>query len=96
MSVEPTDPTDPTVASDDTASTDPVPTDVFGTDLPDRDGPPNILLVILDDVGTDGVGAYGEHPDAPPTPTIDSLADEGLLFRNVWSGSPPARPPEPP
>jgi len=46
--------------------------------------PPNVLLVVIDDLGTDKVSAFGEHPDAPPTPTLDGLAREGLLFRNAY------------
>lgn len=50
-------------------------------------GPPggNLLLVIADDLGVDKVAAYGEHPDPPVTPTIDSLAAEGVLFRNAYA-----------
>lgn len=47
--------------------------------------PPNILIVVADDLGVDMVGAYGEGSDLPPTPTIDSLATGGLLFRNAWA-----------
>jgi arylsulfatase A-like enzyme len=49
------------------------------------ESPPSLLVIVLDDVGTDAVGTWGEHPDAPPTPTIDALAAEGVLFRNAWS-----------
>jgi arylsulfatase A-like enzyme len=45
----------------------------------------NILLLILDDVGTELVGVYGEGEDPAPTPNIDSLADGGVLFRNAYS-----------
>ena len=45
----------------------------------------NILLVLLDDVGVDKVAVYDEHPDAPPTPTLDALASRGLLFRNAYT-----------
>lgn len=45
----------------------------------------NVLLVIMDDVGVDRIGAYGEHPDPGHTPVIDQLAAEGVLFRNAWS-----------
>ncbi|MFT5455062.1 MAG: arylsulfatase B [Myxococcota bacterium] len=45
----------------------------------------NVLIVLLDDVGTDMVGVYAEHPDPPPTPNIDALAAEGVLFRNAYS-----------
>jgi arylsulfatase B len=50
-----------------------------------RPRPTNILLVVADDLGTDKVGVYGEHPLAPPTPQLDAFAREGLLFRNAWS-----------
>jgi arylsulfatase A-like enzyme len=46
---------------------------------------PNILLLILDDVGTELVGAYEEGDDPASTPNIDSLAEDGVLFRNVYS-----------
>jgi arylsulfatase A-like enzyme len=45
----------------------------------------NILLIVADDFGVDLVEAYGEHPDPARTPVIDSLAADGLLFRNAWS-----------
>ena len=45
----------------------------------------NVLLVILDDVGADRIAAYGESPDAGPTPVIDSLAAGGVLFRNAYA-----------
>jgi arylsulfatase A-like enzyme len=51
-------------------------------------GPPpsgNVLLLILDDIGTDKVGAYAEHPHPAPTPNIDALAARGVLFRNAYA-----------
>jgi len=47
----------------------------------------NILLLIADDLGTDKVGAYGEHPNRPATPNIDGLAAQGILFRNAYAYS---------
>jgi arylsulfatase A-like enzyme len=47
--------------------------------------PENILLVVLDDVGVDSLGAFGEGRDAPPTPTIDALCAAGVRFENVWA-----------
>lgn len=47
--------------------------------------PSNILILITDDQGIDQVGVYGEHPNPPPTPNIDRLATEGVLFRNAWA-----------
>ena len=50
-----------------------------------RTGPPNILLIVADDLGVDMVGAYGEAPAPPCTPNIDALAAGGMLFRNAWA-----------
>jgi arylsulfatase A-like enzyme len=45
----------------------------------------NVLIIVADDVGVDMIGAYAEHPAPPPTPVIDQLAAQGMLFRNCWS-----------
>lgn len=42
-------------------------------------------MIVADDLGTDKVGVYGEHPGHPPTPNIDAFAADGLLFRNAYS-----------
>lgn len=47
--------------------------------------PHNLLLIVADDLGTDKLGAYGEHPSPPPTPSLDRLAAGGILFRNAYS-----------
>jgi hypothetical protein len=63
--------------------------------------PPNILFIIMDDVGIDQMTVFGYGgvgPDiqpgkspgqpvdrAPQLPTIDTIAGEGLLFRNTWA-----------
>lgn len=44
----------------------------------------NILFVLLDDVGIDNVDAYGHGSQAPLTPTMDGLADQGVLFRYAY------------
>ncbi len=44
--------------------------------------PPNIVLMIADDMNWDDCGAYG-HP-AIRTPHIDSLARDGLLFQHAY------------
>jgi arylsulfatase A-like enzyme len=52
--------------------------------------PPNIVLVVMDDVGVDKVAAYGEGPAgvvAPCTPNLDALAASGVLFRNAWTNA---------
>ncbi len=47
--------------------------------------PGNVLIMLADDIGVDMIGAYGVGGDLPPTPNIDTLASQGVLFRNVWS-----------
>jgi arylsulfatase len=42
-------------------------------------GSPNVVLVLLDDMGFSDVGPYGSEI---PTPTIDRLASEGVRFTN--------------
>src|SRR6516225_2209402 len=43
------------------------------------DGAPNIVLVVLDDVGFAQLGCYGSDID---TPVIDGLAAEGIRLTN--------------
>ena len=46
---------------------------------------PNIIFIMSDDHTTQGIGAYGSRLAAlNPTPTIDRLADEGMLFENAF------------
>ncbi|MFT5684860.1 MAG: arylsulfatase B, partial [Myxococcota bacterium] len=56
--------------------------------------PPNILLLIADDVGVDKINTYAGDADPdyrkdadflPQTPTIDSLAASGLRFTDAWA-----------
>ena len=56
--------------------------------LPGRGTPtkrPNIVLILGDDMGVNLTGVYAEAPAPPCTPAIDSLASNGLLFRNAWT-----------
>ena len=49
----------------------------------------NILLIILDDVGVDMIGAYQSIEQSnmvPPTLNIDELAAHGIIFSNAWAG----------
>jgi len=66
-----------------------LPTTSQAADPADR----NVVLVIMDDTGTDLFGAYGEveagmspPPEHLVTPNIQELADRGVLFRDAWSG----------
>lgn len=45
----------------------------------------NVLVFVADDLGIDGVGAYGVAPTPPPTPNLDALARSGVLFENAWA-----------
>jgi arylsulfatase A-like enzyme len=47
---------------------------------------PNIILVILDTVRSDCTGPGGNRDGL--TPRLDSLADEGTIFRNAWATAP--------
>nr|WP_240777408.1 sulfatase-like hydrolase/transferase [Nonomuraea basaltis] len=54
------------------------------------EGAPNIVLVLLDDMGFADIGPYGSEID---TPTLDRLAARGLRFTNYHTTplcSPPA------
>lgn len=57
------------------------------TPLDKRDCAPgeNFLLIISDDIGIDKTSTYGEFDSAPPTPNLDALAAQGLLFRNAYA-----------
>ncbi|MCK9539328.1 sulfatase-like hydrolase/transferase [Dokdonella sp.] len=47
---------------------------------------PNILFVIMDDVGIDQMASFGYGGvNPPPMPSIDAIANGGLRFRNTWS-----------
>jgi arylsulfatase A-like enzyme len=45
----------------------------------------NVVLVVLDDIGVDKIGAYGVHPRPAPTPNIDLLAASGVRFTSAYS-----------
>jgi arylsulfatase A-like enzyme len=45
---------------------------------------PNIIYIMADDLTTQAISAYGDiYKDIAPTPNIDRLAKEGMLFQNV-------------
>ena len=46
---------------------------------------PNILLVISDDLGLDASSSYAVGIETPVTPTLDTLAANGLVFDNAWA-----------
>ncbi len=50
-----------------------------------EDHRPNVLVILVDDVGVDKVSVYEMHPDPPATPHIDRLAAEGQRFTQAWA-----------
>ncbi len=57
------------------------------TDRIEISDPPggNVLILLFDDIGIDHVGSYGINPAAPPTPTLDALAAEGIRFTQAYT-----------
>jgi len=47
--------------------------------------PPNIILIVADDLGWGDLGCYGQQKIA--TPNIDRLAAEGMRFTRFYAGS---------
>ena len=47
--------------------------------------PPNILLLIADDLGLDASSQYSLGTDLPSTPNLDALAADGVVFENAWA-----------
>jgi arylsulfatase A-like enzyme len=52
--------------------------------------PPNIILILADDLGYGELGSYGQEKIR--TPNIDRLAEEGMRFTQHYSGSPVCAP----
>lgn len=48
-----------------------------------EDVPPNIVFIMVDDLGKEWIGAYGA--ENIKTPSIDALAASGMLFDSVYS-----------
>ena len=58
---------------------------------PDQEArPPNIVFLLLDDMGYADIGAYGNTYHR--TPTIDRLAKEGIRFTNAYAAAPNCSP----
>jgi len=45
---------------------------------------PNIIFILADDLGPDGVGCYGSEKFAADTPRIDALAANGMRFTRAY------------
>jgi arylsulfatase A-like enzyme len=58
--------------------------------LAQPDGPPNVVVILADDLGWGDLGAYGQ--DRIETPHLDRMAAEGTRFTQFYSGSPVCAP----
>ena len=45
--------------------------------------PPNVILIMADDMGAETVGCYGNKYNK--TPNLDAMASDGILFKNCIS-----------
>ncbi|MEN9555974.1 MAG: hypothetical protein RLZZ232_2260 [Planctomycetota bacterium] len=52
--------------------------------------PPNVILILMDDMGWRDVGFMGN--EFVETPNLDRLASEGLVFRNAYASAPNCAP----
>ncbi len=48
---------------------------------------PNIVFFFSDDLTTQAISAYRYGMELPPTPNIDRLAEQGMLFENSFCGN---------
>jgi arylsulfatase A len=56
----------------------------------EEDIPPNIILIVADDLGYNELGCYGQ--EIIKTPFIDQMAEDGIRFTQFYSGSPVCAP----
>lgn len=55
---------------------------------PTQASPPNILILLGDDIGADQVAACSQRKAAaPPTPVLDQLAAQGIAFQRAYAAS---------
>jgi arylsulfatase A len=47
--------------------------------------PPNIVFILMDDLGYGDIGCYGQK--IVPTPNLDRMAAEGMRFTDAYAGS---------
>ena len=52
--------------------------------LAHADGRPNIILIMVDDMGWSDIGCYGGEVD---TPNLDQLAAEGMRFTQFYNNA---------
>ena len=62
----------------------------FGSRLTAAEKPPNVVLIVADDLGCFELGCYGQTKIK--TPNIDKLAEDGMKFTRFYSGCPVCAP----
>jgi arylsulfatase A-like enzyme len=68
---------------------------MFGFHIPDQgqgktDDKPNLVLILADDLGYGDIGMHGSKQI--PTPNIDRLANDGIIFTQAYVSSPVCSP----
>ncbi|MEN8203121.1 MAG: arylsulfatase [Bacteroidota bacterium] len=51
----------------------------------EKNSPPNVILVLVDDLGIGDLSLYGQ--ETLSTPNLDRMAAEGMYFTNMYTGS---------
>lgn len=62
----------------------------FHSNLSAQERPPNIVYILIDDLGWKDLGCYGS--EFYETPNIDKLRDQGMKFTAAYSASPVCSP----
>ena len=63
---------------------------IHGSTIYGSSHPPNIVLIVIDDIGYNDLGIYGSK--VHHTPNIDQLAKEGMIFTDFHSNAPVCSP----
>ena len=58
---------------------------IYGNQTPSQTHPPNIVVIMGDDIGMWNIGAYHRGMMAGKTPNLDKLAKEGMLFTDYYA-----------
>ena len=61
-----------------------------GCQTPDALAPPNVVFILIDDLGWTDIGAFGSS--FYQTPNVDRLAADGMIFTNAYAASPVCSP----
>ncbi|TBN04790.1 sulfatase [Hyunsoonleella flava] len=59
--------------------------DIAMDDTDNSTNPPNILLIIADDMGVDAAPGYAIGNIKPNMPNLEGMIDTGIVFNNMWS-----------